>query len=96
VGGVALLRPRLALPAPGLSGGPRPVPTSSPVSQTLVPMLAGYLLIMTALGSGLYFLARPKAGDRHAGSRRAGRPDGWTGRARPRDRGTAGSRWPGT
>jgi hypothetical protein len=39
-------------------------------------MLAGYLLIMTALGFGLHFLARPGAGDRHGGSRRAGRPDG--------------------
>ena len=39
-------------------------------------MLAGYLLIMTALGSGLYLLTRPKAGGRHGGSRTAERPDG--------------------
>jgi Family of unknown function (DUF6256) len=60
------------------------VPASSPVSQALIPMLAGYLLVMTALGSGLYFLARSKAGDRHAGSRTAERPDGTRPAAGPR------------
>ena len=39
-------------------------------------MLAGYLLIMTALGVGLRLLARPEAGGRHGGSRTAGRPGG--------------------
>ena len=47
-------------------------------------MLAGYLVIMTALGLGLRLLARPDAGGRPGGSRRAERPDG----ARP----AAGSR----
>jgi len=52
------------------------VPTSSPVSQALVPMLAGYLLIMAALGAGLRLLARSKTGGPQAGSRTAGRPEG--------------------
>jgi len=52
------------------------VPTSSPVSQALVPMLAGYLLIMAALGAGLRLLTRSKAGGPQAGSRTAGRPEG--------------------
>jgi len=39
-------------------------------------MLAGYLLIMTALGAGLYFLIRSKTGSPRGGSRTAGRPDG--------------------
>jgi hypothetical protein len=39
-------------------------------------MLAGYLLIMTTLGVGLRRLARPEAGDRPGGSRRAERPEG--------------------
>ena len=39
-------------------------------------MLAGYLLIMTALGFGLHLLARSKAGGRHGGSLTAGRPEG--------------------
>ena len=51
------------------------MPASAPVSQALIPMLAGYLLIMTALGAGLRLLARSKAGDPHAGSRRAERPE---------------------
>jgi hypothetical protein len=51
------------------------VTASSPVSQALIPMLVGYLLIMTALGSGLYFLARSKAGDRYGRSRTAERPE---------------------
>ena len=38
-------------------------------------MLAGYLLIMTALGAGLRLLARSKTSGPHAGSRRAGRPE---------------------
>ena len=37
-------------------------------------MLASYLLIMAALGFGLYRLRRPKAGDRHARSLPAERP----------------------
>jgi Family of unknown function (DUF6256) len=52
------------------------VPASSPVSQALIPMLAGYLLIMTALGFGLRLLARPKAGDRHGRGMTAERPEG--------------------
>ena len=60
------------------------MPASSPVSQALIPMLAGDLLIMTTLGFGLYFLARSKAGDRHAGSRTAERPDGTRPAAGPR------------
>jgi hypothetical protein len=52
------------------------VPASAPVSQALIPMLVGYLLIMTALGFGLRLLARSKAGDRHGGSRAAERPEG--------------------
>ena len=51
------------------------MPASSPVSQALVPMLAGDLLIMTALGAGLHLLARPKAGDRRGGSPAAERPE---------------------
>lgn len=39
-------------------------------------MLAGYLLIMTALGVGLYFFARSKAGGGHGGSRTVKRPEG--------------------
>ena len=39
-------------------------------------MLAGYLLIMTALGFGLHLLARSKATGRHGGSRTAERPEG--------------------
>ena len=39
--------------------------TSSLIRQALVPMLAGYLVIMMALGFGLHRLLRPGAGDRH-------------------------------
>ena len=39
-------------------------------------MLAGYLLIMAALGAGLRLLARSKTGGPQAGSRTAGRPAG--------------------
>src|SRR5258707_487004 len=54
LGGLALLRPRLALPAPGLTKAParrngRSVLTSSLIRQDLVPMLTGYLLAMAAL-----------------------------------------------
>jgi hypothetical protein len=51
------------------------VPASSPVSQALIPMLAGYLLIMTALGVGLHLLARSKTNGPHGGSRAAERPE---------------------
>jgi len=66
VGGLALLRPRLALPAPGLTKAPahrngRLVLTSSLIRQDLVPMLTGYLLVMAALGIGLRRLYRPAA-----------------------------------
>ena len=49
---------------------------SSPVSQALVPMLAGYLVIMTALGFGLLRLVRPGAGDRPVRGPAAGQPAG--------------------
>jgi hypothetical protein len=52
------------------------VPASSPVSQALIPMLVGYLLIMTALGAGLRICARSKTSSPQAGSRTAERPDG--------------------
>jgi hypothetical protein len=48
--------------------------TSSLIRQALVPMLAGYLVIMTALGLGLHRLSRPKAGDRHEPGPAAGQP----------------------
>ena len=38
-------------------------------------MLAGYLLIMTALGVGLHLLTRSKANGPHGGSRAAERPE---------------------
>jgi len=50
------------------------VPASSPVSQALVPMLAGYLVIMTALGFGLHRLRRPEPGDRPEPGLAAGQP----------------------
>ena len=40
------------------------MPASSLIRQALVPMLAGYLVIMATLGFGLHRLSRPKAGDR--------------------------------
>ena len=52
------------------------MPASLPISQALIPMLAGYLLIMTMLGFGLRLLARSKAGDRHERSRTAEPPEG--------------------
>jgi hypothetical protein len=52
------------------------VPASSLIRQALVPMLAGYLLIMAALGFGLHLLARSKTGDRHGRSLTAGWPEG--------------------
>src|SRR5258708_23111468 len=76
VGGLALLRPRLALPAPGLTRAParrngRSVLTSSLIRQDLVPMLTGYLLVMAALGIGPRRRyppeARPRQGPRPAG-----------------------------
>ena len=48
--------------------------TSSLIRQALVPMLAGYLVIMTALGFGLRRLSRPTAGDRHERGLAAGQP----------------------
>ena len=52
------------------------MPASSLIRQALVPMLAGYLLIMAALGFGLHLLARSKTGDRHGRSLTAGWPEG--------------------
>ena len=52
------------------------MPASSPVSQALIPMLAGYLLIMTTLGVGLRLLARSKTSGPHEGSQTAERPEG--------------------
>ena len=49
---------------------------SSPVRQALVPMLAGYLLIMATLGFGLHRLARAKPGDRPERGLAAGQPAG--------------------
>ena len=50
--------------------------TSLAIRQALVPMLTGYLLIMTALGFGLRRLCRPKAGDLPERSLPAERPGG--------------------
>ena len=50
--------------------------TSSLIRQALVPMLAGYLVIMTALGFGLHRLRRPKADDRHERGLAAEQPGG--------------------
>ena len=50
------------------------MPASSPVSQALIPMLVGYLVIMTARGFGLRLLARSKAGGLHGRTRTAERP----------------------
>ncbi len=50
--------------------------TSLAIRQALIPMLVGYLLIMTALGFGLRRLCRPKAGDRPERSLPAERPGG--------------------
>jgi len=47
-------------------------------------MLAGYLLIMTALGAGLRLLAQSKTSGPRAGSRAAERPDGTPPAAGPR------------
>ena len=49
---------------------------SSLIRQALVPMLAGYLLVMATLGFGLRLLCRPKAGDRHERGPAAGQPAG--------------------
>jgi hypothetical protein len=50
--------------------------TSSLIRQALVPMVAGYLVIMTALGFGLHRLSRPKAGDQHERGLAAEKPEG--------------------
>jgi Family of unknown function (DUF6256) len=47
-------------------------------------MLAGYLLIMIALGAGLRLLARPAASDRRVLSPAAGRPEDTSPAAGPR------------
>ena len=49
---------------------------SSLIRQALVPMLAGYLLVMATLGFGLRLLCRPKAGDQHGRGLTAGPPEG--------------------
>jgi hypothetical protein len=80
---MALLHPRLALPAAGLivsstlwNGGS--VPTSSLIRQDLVPMVAGYLVLMTVLGVGLRLLRRSGSSPGRAAARndarRAGAP----------------------
>ena len=50
--------------------------TSSLIRQALVPMLAGYLVIMATLGFGLHRLRRPKVGDRHERNPAAGHREG--------------------
>jgi hypothetical protein len=52
------------------------VPASLLIHQALVLMLACYLLIMTALRSGLHLLTWSKADSLHGGRRTAERPDG--------------------
>ena len=52
------------------------MPTSSLIRQALVPMLAGYLLIMTTLGFSLRRLRQAKVGDRPERNLTAGRPGG--------------------
>ncbi len=50
--------------------------TSLAIRQALIPMLTGYLLVMTMLGLGLRRLCRPRAGDRQGRSPTAERPGG--------------------
>jgi Family of unknown function (DUF6256) len=52
------------------------VPASSLIRQALVPMLAGYLVIMATVGFGLHRLRRPKPGDRHERGPAAEQPAG--------------------
>ena len=52
------------------------MPASSLIRQALVPMLAGYLVIMATLGFGWHRLRRPKAGDRRERGLAAGQPGG--------------------
>jgi hypothetical protein len=44
------------------------VPTSSLIRQDLVPMVAGYLVLMTVLGVGLRLLRRPGSSPGRAGA----------------------------
>jgi hypothetical protein len=55
--------------------------TSALIRQDLVPMLAGYLIIMTTLGLGLLRLRRPGSRGREARGR-PDRPDGGSGSRR--------------
>ncbi len=50
--------------------------TSLAIRQALIPMLTGYLLVMTMLGLGLRRLCRPRPGDRQGRSLPAARPEG--------------------